>query len=38
MADYQNLFTQVQVNGTIEMGIPIDRPIDTAEMVGKTLH
>ncbi|MGA0909242.1 MAG: photosynthetic reaction center subunit M, partial [Burkholderiaceae bacterium] len=38
MADYQNLFTQVQVNGPIEMGIPLDRPRDTAERVGKPWH
>ena len=38
MAEYQNLFTQVQVIGPLEQGIPLDRPRDTAERVGKPSH
>lgn len=38
MAEYQNLFTQVQVTGPLEQGIPLDRPRDTAERIGKPIH
>ena len=38
MAEYQNLFTQVQVTAPSYAGVPLDRPRDNSERMGGSGH
>ncbi|MGA0881953.1 MAG: hypothetical protein ACO3QP_03915 [Burkholderiaceae bacterium] len=38
MPQYQNLFTQIQVEGPADLGIPLDREIDQRERGTTTWH